>query len=310
MIKIAGEEIKRGERRVINLFIANLPTRIPITIPVYIFRGKEEGKTLLLTGGIHGNELNGVEIIRKMIKKNMLRPERGSIIAIPLINIFGFLDKRRELPDGRDLNRSFPGVKDGSLASQIAYKITSEILPFIDYGIDFHTGANSRSNYPQLRGDFKSEKELAVAKSFGAKFLIEAKLRENSFRERALKFDKHIFVFEGGESLRFDKLSIDSGIYGTLRVLNHLNIQKSEIEPRESILIKSFKWKRASHSGLFRVFVDRGEAVRKNQILGSITDPFGENEYKIKSNEDGYILGINFLPIVNKGDAIINIGKI
>lgn len=262
---------------------------------------------LLITAGLHGDELNGVESIRRMITDKSVQPLAGTVVAIPIVNIYAFLNNARVLPDGRDLNRSFPGNKDGSLAARIAYTLINEVVPVIDYGVDFHTGALN-SNYPQIRCDAESSANIELARAFAPPFIINSKLRDGSFRKAASVKGKTILVFEGGEAQRFDEFAIQEGIDGILRLMNHFGM-KEKVKPRSKTkLIMKTSWVRASHSGLFRAYMQTGVKIRKHQTIASITDPFGESEHLIKSRFEGYVIGLRSTPVVSRGDAIIHIG--
>lgn len=306
---INGTELIPGQKAVTNLFIARLPTHTTIELPIYSFISKNPGKILLLTAGLHGDEINGIETLRRMIHQNIIKPEFGSVIVIPLVNLYGFLQNSRSLPDGKDLNRSFPGSKTGSLAQRVAHTILEHIIPLIDYGIDFHTGGASRTNYPQIRCAFESESAMNLANAFGAPFLLNSKLIDKSFRKAASRKKKPIIVFEGGESMRFDEFAITEGINGALRVMKYLNIITQEVpEPADTIVLKSSSWIRARYSGLLHSDIKFGEYVNQNQVLGYITDPFGESNYKIKARHTGYIIGLNKYPVINAGDALYHLG--
>ena len=282
----------------------------PVTLPVYLFQSPEPGPVLLLTGGIHGDELGGVEIVRRLVRENLLMPARGAVAAIPLVNVFGFLEKKRELPDGRDLNRSFPGSADGSLASRIAHVLTTELIPLADYAIDFHTGGARRYNHPQIRCNLKDDTQWTLARAFGAPFVVNAKFREDSYRERAHKAGVTALLFEGGESLDFDSFVTKTGMEGTLRVMEALGMNPPTLRPEKTTVeILSSHWLRAHQSGLFRSKVKTGERVKRGQVVGSVSDPYGEEEYPIKSREGGIVLTVNRLPLVNRGDALVHIGK-
>lgn len=310
-LSVAGVEGIPGQSVLAEVEIARLPTRTPVTLPVYLFQGKEEGPVLLLTAGIHGDEVAGVEIVRKMVRKNLLMPKKGAVIAIPLVNIFGFLEKSRELPDGRDLNRSFPGNADGSLAARIAHVLTGEILPLADYGVDFHTGGGRRFNHPQIRCNLEDQDQYAMAMAFAAPFAMHARFREDSFRERAHKCGVKALLFEGGESLDFDTGVTEAGVDGTRRLMEYLGMvpKEREREEKRCVLLDGSRWVRANHSGLFRSRVKTGEKVKRGQILGSVSDPFGEEEFPLKAREGGWVIAVNRLPVVNKGDAVLHIGK-
>jgi predicted deacylase len=309
IITIGQTNVAKGETAEIHLHIARLPTHTLIQIPVYVFRSKIDGPVLLLCGGMHGDELNGIEIVRRIISTGRAVPEIGSVICVPVINIYGFLNSSRDLPDGRDLNRSFPGSKNGSLASRIAYVIMKEILPHIDYGVDFHTGGASRTNYPQMRCTIAHGNSLELARAFAPPFIIDSEFRPNSFRKEAAKYDKQIFVYEGGESLRFDEFAITEGVNCTLRFMRHLGMAAAPEARHETVLIHNDTWMRAKQSGLFHSFIRYGSHVEIDEPIGNITDPFGEVEYEVRAQMGGYILGLNNMPIVNRGDAIVHIGR-
>jgi predicted deacylase len=308
---IGGITVGPGESKNLTLPIALLPIHTPVTLPVSVFRAEREGPTLLLIAGVHGNELTGIEVVRRMIAGQFLIPERGTVIAMPLVNPHGFLHKSREFPDGRDLNRNFPGHKVGSLAAQVAYVMMNEILPHADVAIDLHAGGTNRYNIPQVRCHLENPKELVLAQAFGAGFIVNSKYRENSFREKASKKGIPTLVYEGGESLRLDEQSVEVGIEGIQRIMDFLKIKSftsCDLSERVSVTIASSGWTRAKFSGMFRSTKAAGERVRRNEVVGSISDPFGEYEKPVKAHQEGYIIGINYLPIVNKGDALFHIG--
>lgn len=308
-IVIDGHEVPPGKDVQIKATIGKLPTRTPIDIPVFVSRSKEDGPVLLVMAGVHGDETNGIEVVRRFIASKHHRPDRGTIIAIPVYNIYGFISHSRGLPDGKDLNRSFPGSQNGSLASRVAYFLTTQIIPLIDYGLDFHTGGRSHNNYPQIRAYFESEQDMELAKIFGAPFIIHSAFRDKSLRKTAAKAGKQILVYEGGETLRLRKQVIDEGINGILRVMKHLGMrEKAPQITRTPIFIESSTWVRAKYAGLHHLLVRNGDEVEKKQVIGYITDPFGQFEKQIKSPSDGFIIGINNYPVVNMGDALVHIG--
>lgn len=311
---VLGHFIDKGKGAQLNLDIAKLHTRTKIEVPVIVQRGKKDGPTLLITGGIHGNEINGVEIVRQLVSKKYNKPTGGMVICIPVVNIFGFLNQTRQFPDGRDLNRVFPGSLRGSLASRFAYYLVKDIAPVIDYCIDYHTGGDSRFNAPQIRIDKNDEDGLALAKVFGAEFIVKSAGREKSFRETLHQLEKKVLLYEGGKSLQIDSDITTIGIVGALRVMQHLGMRdfKEEIaqmtkKPITPKLVNASKWMRAKHSGMFHSLIEVGQKVVKGAELGSISGPFGYFERKIKAADSGYIICINESPIVNQGDAIFHI---
>lgn len=308
-ITINGQDVAPGENKTVTLNEYELHTKSSIKIPVHVIRSKEPGPTILFSAGLHGEETNGIEIIRKLVEREEIRNLRsGAIIAIPVINIVSFLYSTRDLPDGRDLNRCFPGTRNGSLGSRIAYDLMKHIIPLIDFGVDFHTGGAKINNYPQLRCVFDFPDNLAIAEKFSPPLIIDSKYRDGTLRMEAAKKGKPILVFEGGESMRFDYLSINEGLSGCLRLLKAYNMVDTEIPNNSKVKIKDDTWIRASESGLFHMNASNGAHVRKGDLLGVICNPFGEIEHKIISHVDGYIVGINNQPVVNEGDALIHLG--
>lgn len=312
-ITILGEQVNAGQKRILYLDIARLHTHTKIEIPVIVERAKVDGPVLLLNAGIHGNELNGVEIVREMLVKKYTRPEKGMVISIPTLNVFGFLNQTREFPDGKDLNRSFPGSKNGSLASIFAFHMMNEIIPHIDYCIDYHTGGARRFNSSQIRISKDNNELLELAKIFNPRFIVFASQREKSFRQAANALGKKVLLFEGGKSLDFNQRITQRGINGTLKLMHHLGMRDfseelTNVKNNGAVIIKHSTWLRAKYGGLYRFFVKDGIKVQKGDVVGAISDPYGRFEYKIKIPENGHIIGLNHAPVVYKGDAILHLG--
>lgn len=306
-ITINDHKIGLGEKRKINLNIARLPTYTNIDLPVHIYRAKQDGPVLLLTGGLHGDEINGIEIIRRLISSKKIIPEKGTIIALPIVNIYGFLLNVRGVPDGKDINRSFPGIKGGSLARLLAHTLMTKIIPQIDCGVDFHTGGASRANYPQVRCSFNLQNAKELAKAFDAPITLHSTLIPKSFRSAAHKKGKPILVYETGESLRFDEPGIEKGIEGTLKLMKHLGMLSQAPSTGGTKMYRKSRWVRAKNAGLFAPNFELGTAIEKKQELGYISDPFGGRKTKVVFSESGVIIGQNNNPIVHKGDALIHI---
>lgn len=307
-ISILGVEIERGESRMLDFDVAKLHTRNSIKVPIFIERAKKDGPVVLLLGGVHGDEINGVEIVRRIIRKKINKPTRGTIISIPVFNIFGFLNLSRKFPDGRDLNRVFPGSAKGSLASQFAHEFKKEIAPHVDYVIDFHSGGGNRVNVAQTRCMLDDEKTLELAKVFAAPFIVHSKTIPKSLRETFRGLGKTALIFEGGKSMFYDEEAIGYGVQGVKNVLHFLKMKRPKsITRTESIVIKKSKWLRASHSGMFHVRVQNGAWVPKKTVMGIITDPFGSFERKVFAPFDCYVFCVNVSPIVNRGDAVFHV---
>jgi predicted deacylase len=312
VMRILGHDIPKGKGAQLNLDVARLHTHTPIQVPVIIQRAKKSGPTLLLMAGMHGDEINGIEIVRKVIRMGLNKPQCGTIICIPVFNIFGFLSLTRELPDGRDLNRCFPGTKKGSLASQFAYQFMKEITPHVDIVVDFHTGGAQRDNAPQARVVLNDEKSFALAEAFGAPFVIGSKLIPKSIREAMSKKGIPFLLYEGGTANRIQANVVDAGILGIKRVMQHLGLNEFpelEGEKTSSVLLHQHRWLRAPQSGMFDTAVKNLEKVEKGAVMGWIRDPFGRSEKKLIAPLTGYVFCVNESPVVNKGDALFHFGE-
>lgn len=313
-IIILGEAILPGESKIIDMEIARLHTTTKLKIPVIIERSKIDGPTILFSAGIHGDEINGVEVVRQLLVQKINKPKIGTIVCIPIVNMFGFVNKSRDFPDGRDLNRVFPGSKKGSLASRFANHILEEILPAIDYAIDFHAGGASRFNAPQIRITPQNEELKKLADIFNAPFTLISKNIVGSFRNSADKLGVKMLLFEGGKSLDINRDVAKIGVNGVKRILNHLKMlnEKQFIEnpTTNSIYIEKSGWLRAKCSGLLHDNNLIGCYVEKGTVLGLITDPFGKFEQKVKAPSNGYVINANHSPIVYEGDAIYHLSNI
>lgn len=311
-IIIGGVTVAPGEEKLLKIAIDRLPTGTLIDIPVYVFNAKKPGPTLLIQAGLHGDEVNGIEIVRRMLAENRFKINKGAIIAVPILNIFGFIHFSRDVPDGKDVNRSFPGTKTGSMASRIAYYYTSEILSQIDFGVDMHTGGGRLNNFAQVRYTFKDEKSRKLAEIFNAPFSFSSGLIKGSFRNITYRAGVPTIVFEAGESMRFDEYSILEGMQGILNILKHFDmiskIEPQYIERNRSIHLNERRWLRAPTAGMFIPEISNGSEMKKGQILGMVADTYAKNSKKIKAPFDGYILCINHQAVVNQGEALFHVG--
>lgn len=311
ILNILNHNIALGEGLKLNFGVAKLHTTTPVEVPVIIERSKKPGPIVLFIAGIHGDEVNGVEIVRQLIAKGINKPKKGTIICIPVVNIFGFLHMDREFPDGRDLNRAFPGSKSGSLASQVANKLMTEIVPQTDLIIDFHTGGANRFNTPHLRIIDQQPFLEELAKKFGAPFILYTKSKRKSFRAACYKLGIPILLFEGGKSLHFDNVVTNTGVNGAKRVLSYMGMLHSKFKvsdpKKDSVSILRSKWIRAKYSGMFSPSIKINSFINKGETIGNITDPFGKFNHFIKANYSGFVFSINQAPIVYKGDALIHI---
>ena len=312
-LTINGVTIKPGTRVSIDLPTGRLYTHTPITVPVHVVSGKKAGPRLFISAAIHGDEINGVEIIRRLLKLPALKRVRGTIIAIPNVNVHGLLNHSRYLPDRRDLNRSFPGSEKGSLAARLANTFMKEIVEKSSHGIDLHTGALHRDNLPQIRANLDDEETERLARSFNAPVIISSNLRDGSLRESASEYGIPMLLYEAGEALRFDEVSIRAGVKGIVNVMRELEMlppslskRKKKIEP---VVARSSYWVRAPESGILRAMIPLGARVKKNTLLGVVADPFGETEANVKAQYSGIVIGRTNLPLVNEGDALYHIAR-
>lgn len=311
ILEILGEKVGLGKSVEASFGVAKLHSRNAVEVPVIIERAKKPGPTVLITAGIHGDEVNGVEIVRQIIAKGINRPKKGTIICIPVINIFGFIHMDREFPDGRDLNRVFPGSKTGSLASRVAHKLITEIVPYADMILDYHTGGADRFNSPQIR-IAKNEVVLdELASVFGAPFVLRSKNLSKSFRNTCYKLGIPILLYEGGKSFHIDSVVTNTGVNGAKRVLGHLGMLKSNFKvskpKKKSIFIEDSKWVRAKHSGMFKASTTINSKVSKGDVIGNITDPYGKFNHFVKAENSGYVFNVNQSPLVYQGDALFHI---
>ncbi len=310
-LEILGEKIKLGESRKLNFNTATLFTGTPVEVPVFIERSINPGPTVLITAGIHGDEINGMEIVREILTHKLNRPIRGTIICMPIVNIFGFINKSRFFPDGRDLNRQFPGNSKGSLASRFAYNFSKEILPLADFCLDFHTGGADRYNAAQIRIEQDNEVVAKLASIFNAPFTLYGDQIEGSYRELCNKMNIPILLNESGKSLSLDKVICKEALNGVKRILAHLEMLNPKIEVpaivKKSIFINDTHWMRADCSGFLHIKTNLQDFVTKDQLIARISDPFGAVSHPVLATNDGYIININQAPMVYQGDAIFHI---
>ncbi|REG81349.1 succinylglutamate desuccinylase/aspartoacylase family protein [Marinomonas pollencensis] len=310
ILTIDGISIGMGETRKIKLPIVKLYTDTNMSMPVFVKRGKRTGPTLFVSAAIHGDELNGIEIISRLIQSKYLDRIHGTFIAVPVVNGYGVLNQSRYLPDRRDLNRSFPGSKRGSLAGRIADRFLGEIVSKADYGIDLHTGSLHRSNLPQVRANLADQETLEIATAFGVPVILDSNLRDGSLRECANDVGAKVILYEAGEALRFDELSIRAGVKGIIGVMRHLGMlpksrsKKSLSEPR---IARSSSWIRATDSGFTTHIKSLGDVVESGDLLAQIKDPYGEVLDDVVCNNGGIIIGKQNIPLVQEGDAMYHI---
>ena len=311
--RLGSNTIAPGTRKTIDLPVSVLSDHTPVTMSVHVVHGRQPGPTLFVSAAVHGDEVLGVEIVRRLLRAANLKSLRGTLLAVPIVNAFGFLNHSRYLPDRRDLNRSFPGSAKGSLTARLADLFMTEIVCRSDYGIDLHSAAIHRTNLPQIRVTPSKPETLDLAKAFGAPLIIKSRLRNGSLRQAAQNEGVDILLYEAGESLRFDEFAARVGVAGILRVMRHLEMisAKGVTKPKASPIVStSSYWRRAPAGGLLRTFKSTGDEVEKGDLLGAISDPFGEVETEIVAEEPGLIIGRTNLPTINEGDGLFHIARL
>lgn len=317
---IAGTSVKRGERVTVDLTIAKLYTHTPLDIPVHIIRSRQPGPRMFISAAIHGDEINGVEIIRRLLKHAAIRKLRGDLILIPVVNVYGFINHSRYLPDRRDLNRSFPGSETGSLAARLANIFMTEIVSQCTHGIDLHTASSHRNNLPQIRANLDDAETERLAKAFGVPVILNSNLRDGSLREAAAELEMPMLLYEGGEALRFNEVVIRLGVRGILKVLRALEMlpplkksgaaaSKTSTGQSRQYVARSSNWVRAPISGVVSMKVALGTVVLKNGLLAVISEPLGQTETRVISPYEGIVIAVSNLPLVNEGDALVHIAR-
>ena len=304
--------VPAGERATIDLPMARLYTRSKMSLPVHVVHGKQAGPTLFVSATIHGDEINGVEIIRRLLRNRSINRIRGTLLAVPVVNPFGFIQRSRYLPDRRDLNRSFPGSAKGSLASRIAHLFMQEIVCRCTHGIDIHTGSNYRSNLPQVRTDLDDAESLRLANAFGTPMIIHSAVRDGSLRESVAEQGIPVLLYEAGEALYFNEAAIRAGVRGILNVMRAIGMLSGRRPGRsqEPVISDKTSWVRAPKSGVFYKKPSLGSLVHKGHMLGVITDPLGDESQQVRAPFTGVVIGLLTLPLVHEGDALVNLAKV
>ncbi|MEH0759592.1 succinylglutamate desuccinylase/aspartoacylase family protein [Vibrio sp. 16] len=309
-LRIGTHTILPGQRTKIALPVAKLYTDADVSLPVYIIRGKREGPTIFVSAAVHGDELNGIEIVHRIINMKRFKVIQGTVIFVPMVNVHGVIHQSRYLPDRRDLNRSFPGSPKGSLAARVANIFKTEIIDKCQYGIDLHTGAIHRTNLPQIRANVEDEVTAQLANAFGAPVVLHSEEIDGSLRDCAANSNTKVLVYEGGEALRFDETSIRMGTRGVIRVLRHLNMVSKSRRLRdvpEPVIARGSQWVRGSASGIVKHRYQLGDYVKKGDQLATISSAYGEELAVILAPRTGVIIGKQNIPLVQEGEAMYHI---
>ncbi len=308
--EIGGTRIPLGARVQIEIPVIKLYSDTDIHLPITVIRAKKPGPTMFVSAAVHGDELNGIEILRRLVTLKNFRLSRGTLILVHMVNVYGVLNQSRYMPDRRDLNRSFPGSTKGSLAGRVASTFLKDVVSLCDYGIDLHTGAIHRSNLPQIRADLDDQTTRDMAESFGVPVLLNSGILEGSLRQAAVESGTRILLYEAGEALRFDEFSIRAGLKGILNVLSHLGMTRTRRTSSKKFTpftANNSAWVRGSASGIVHSIKNLGDYVQKGDVLAEIGSPFGEKIDVIVASRAGIIIGKQNIPLVHEGDAMYHI---
>lgn len=306
---IGTVRVRAGSAKEVELPITRLVTGADVSLPVRIVHGREDGPVVWVNAAIHGDEVVGIEVIRRVLGTLSPKTLRGTLVAVPIVNVLGFMTGDRYLPDRRDLNRSFPGSARGSLASRIAHLFMTEVVAKCEVGIDLHTGSDRRANLPQVRADLDDPRTRQLSEAFGAPVILHARIRDGSLRHAAREKGATVLVYEGGEAWRFDDYAIDAGVAGVRRVLASLGMVDplEEDPPAASVECRQSGWVRARGTGILQLDVDLGQQVEEGQRLGGLSDSVGRRVRLVHADRSGIVIGLTNAPLVNSGDAIVHI---
>jgi hypothetical protein len=311
-LKLGGQTIQPGQRKTIDLPVARLHTHTEMTMPVHVVSGRRPGPCLFVSAAIHGDEINGVAIVQRLLNLKLFRNLCGVLIAVPVVNVFGFIDRNRYLPDRRDLNRAFPGSERGSMAARLAHLFMTEVAVHATHGIDLHTGSNHRSNLPQIRAWLDDPETERLAHAFGVPVILNANLRDGSLRHAAVEAGIQMLLFEGGEALRFNEAVIEAGLRGTLSVMRAIGMlpaARNQTPGPETLVARESTWVRAPEGGILHTTFGLGDRVRRGQRIGLIADPFGEPEAEVIAHTSGIIIGRLNMPLVHEGEALFHLAR-
>lgn len=311
-IIIGGTRIAPGTQRMVELRMPRLNSHTQMTLPVHVFHGRREGPALFVSAALHGDELNGIEVVRRLLEVKGLKRLAGTLLLVPVVNVYGLIHHSRYLPDRRDLNRSFPGSETGSLAGRLAHLFLTEVVAHCGYGIDLHTGAVHRANLAQVRANLEDAETLRLSRAFGVPVLLNSAERDGSLRQAAVDMGARVMIYEVGEALRYDDLGIRAGVRGVLNVMRALGMLPARArgpKPREAGVVRASRWVRAPESGMFRALVALGAQVERGQLLGYVGDPYSGVSIPVTADANGLVIGRSQIPVVHEGEAIYHIAR-
>jgi hypothetical protein len=307
-VQLLGKRISPGDKRRLFLRSSESFTGSDSELPVLVTRGATPGPTVCLIAGVHGDELNGIEIVRKVVEGLTPRRISGMVIAVPVANLHGFRRSSRYLPDRRDLNRFFPGSPTGSAASRIAYSLWNEVIRHCTSLIDLHTGSFHRTNLPQLRIDMTDPRSFALARGFASALIIHDPGQDGTLRRAARLAGIGAITYEAGEPLRFQESEIARGVEGVRNVFAALGMSDDapvEATPR---VYQRTRWVRVDDGGIFFTRRKLGERVEAGELLGTVTDPVTNESKQVEAPVRGRIIGMALPQVVIPGYAAFHLG--
>ncbi|HMM97158.1 succinylglutamate desuccinylase/aspartoacylase family protein [Phycicoccus sp.] len=310
--EIGHVRVRAGRTQSVSLPITRLVTGADVELPVRVVHGREEGPTVWVDAAIHGDEAVGVEVVRQVVAGLDPKTLRGTVIAVPIVNVLGFSVGERYLPDRRDLNRSFPGSPRGSLAARIAHLFMTEVVDQCEVGIDLHTGSDRRTNLPQVRADLEDPRTRSLAEAFAAPVMLNSRLRDGSLRHAARERGATVLLYEAGEAWRMDRWAVDAGVLGVRRVLAALGMTDPVAEDPPPPSAVSFRsgWVRARGTGMLHLEVALGDRVVRGARLGGLFDSLGKRVRLVHADRSGIVVGRTEAPLVNSGDAVVHIAEV
>lgn len=309
---ISGIRVAEGETREIYLKVSESYLSGSIQIPITVIRGRKPGPTAFVVAAIHGDEINGTDIVRRLIFDIDHEKLAGTLIAIPVVNIPGFISQSRYLPYHRDLNRYFPGDRKGNNAQRFASRIFSEVVQKCDFGIDLHTASNGRVNLPQVRGDMSHAKVRKLARAFGATILMDQRGVKGSLRREATDAGVPTILFEAGETARFSQNISWAGLRGVLSVLAEMGMWPNPkgVRPPFQVIVKASEWVRAEKGGILDLVVKPGDLIYQSDVIGSILNPFGKTVTRIRTPVTGIVIGVTTAPLTIPGTGIAHVARL
>ncbi|TWT41413.1 succinylglutamate desuccinylase/aspartoacylase family protein [Botrimarina hoheduenensis] len=303
-----GHTVPRGSCASAEVIVSQSFSGYDVKIPLHVWRGPIDGPTVSITAAVHGDEINGVGAIRRIIRDKPFELFAGTLVLVPVVNLLGFERHARYLPDRRDLNRSFPGSKHGSLTARYARAFYEAIVKRCEYGIDLHTAALRRTNFPNVRADLSDPRLAAFARAFGAELTIDSKGPPGSLRAAACKAGCATLILEAGEVWKVEPTMVEYTLHGIENSLRSLGMVAGEpLEPAYRLETDATQWIRAAYGGFLEFHVAPGDIVSKGDRIATNTSLVGDEQSSVVAPRDAVILGMTTIPSVGPGDPVCHL---